>query len=703
MRTIKRLAGPLGLALLGLVLSIAPAFSTTYYVRWDGSNDSTGTVNAGVGTANCAWATLSKANATADSGDVIRVISLAPADTTGADTSHIIRPVRNGTATAYITYIGNPDSALVRGTSGISLSKKYISVKGFRSRGGINLEYVSELSKPVGDSVSYCHAQTMAFLCAKNSYVVNNTFRNTGANKTIVFLSANYVAGPPYHPITNPQGPPASQVVGDNYRVVFRNNVVDGGTISNPGQDKFFYMRYAHEDTVMNNQFTVLFGGSNGDCQGRYIYNSQDCRFEGNKWTFNATGEEPGDQWNAFAMRDSAADIWFVRDTMYCNLDSASTRAVGGRIINTGNAGWTAASRDNHWIDCVYRMSGHAWAQAIVDGFEFRGSIFHSLSSRALQLSTGNGMSIHHCTFKGKNDGALGQSFGFVEATGFSNSSVTNSIFYGDSSLAPGLGGGGNFYERGLAYFNTYSASNLINYNLYYAPRDRSGGAGYQHAVAAPGNYGNRIGPASSWCTADLHDCQSVWGSPLLADSTDAGFDPRPLSGSYAVSASFPGGYAGAIAPTDTIAPDSCHAYITKVFRLDQADQHWRGFLVQFTSPGDNGAGGGPVDSLQIAANFYLTDTVSPEAATFGSYRVTSSGVSASSIYLGTMGAIWPELVPGTPGETYSALILFNYATLAVNCEVPAPDDDLIVRVTVKAKDRAGNASYGRGYVNGCE
>lgn len=539
-----------------LALCVATnAFAASYFIRSGGSDSNAGTTNTDGG----AWQTLNKANTTMIAGDKVQIVSLTAADTSGATSTTIINPTNNGTSGAYITYIGNPASPLTFGTSGITINKSYISVKGFRSRAGMTLEYISEVSKPLGDSITYCHAQTQAFKMAKDSWVEHNEYRNTAAagsgNRTVTFMSNNNVAGPPYNATTCTNC--GVGVLGDDAGIRFRYNVVDGGIISHDGADKFFYMRYCHNDTIEYNQLSATFATnghplSDGDCHGRYTYNSQNIYFRGNKWTFEANntppanGSQPG-TWVAFANRDSFQRFTFDTDTLLAGVSSGY--AIGGRLINVGNGNWSTTNSNPVYRNCFYKVSGLVYQQDYCDSQTFVGSVFISKNDRGMELMTGPNITINHCTFKGVRQGNLGSSFAFFDAAGFTNGSVTNNIFYTDSMDYS------NGYEKGVAYYNTYDHFNLINQNLYYSPVSHTGISLSTHAVGAPGNSFS-VGPSNGWCS-NGHDCQSIFGTPRFTDSTFATFNPTLLSDTRAVGTNYGSdGYAGAISPLDAIAPD---------------------------------------------------------------------------------------------------------------------------------------------------
>ena len=161
-----------GRALLALALILfgaVPAAAATYYVSPGGSDSNTGTQAA-------PWRTLSKANATLVAGDACMIAAGTYNDP--------IQPATNGTATARISYVGNLASPAAVTVGSLYIDKAYVSVKGVRSSGTIELFYTSQAAKAWHDSVAYCISSSgLSFLGAKNCLVARSTL-----NGTVAFL-----------------------------------------------------------------------------------------------------------------------------------------------------------------------------------------------------------------------------------------------------------------------------------------------------------------------------------------------------------------------------------------------------------------------------------------------------------------------------------------------------------------------------------
>lgn len=627
-------------ALMALCLA-SEVHAATYFLRSGGNDANVGTTNSDGG----AWKTLAKANASVAPGDVVQVVSLSAADTTGGTATTIIAPAVDGTPSAWITYIGNPASPLTLGQSQILFQRQYLSIKGFRSRAGMKFDYVDETHKPYYDSLSYCHGQNVYFLMAKRCAVYHCTWRNTTGSYTTFFASQNSIAGPP---AVN------STALGDASDNTIRDCQVNGGNISaTPGQSKFFYMRWTHRDTIERNTFTATFTGTNPDCAGRYIYNSTGLQFNNNKWTFEAANEPAGAEdvaWVAYALRDSTQNVFFQTDTMLCGVSSGYK--IGGRIINAGAFGGVTCW-NLHWLGCRYLQTKRMFGQEAADSCVFVSTTIRTSRDKALEVYNGSNLLINHCTLFGQNSSKYGSglTMGFLVNPAMQGCTITNNIFATDSM------GYWYTYETALAFYNTYSHFNLINQNLYWSPKVVGGVTAYQHAASAPGN-NFAVGKTSAWCV-DGHDCQSAWGDPVFTDSSFATFNGGLGTNSIAVGQNFGAdGYAGAILPTDNIPPAEAPLWTDAAggtsTRVD--------FSVRWTDTGDDYMSG-RATLVELALVDQSTADLTP--ATFNTYRVLTT-------------------IPLSPGTLRFVTLSASHAPGVL------PDYWLGIRVT----DKAGNVAY---------
>ncbi len=246
------------------------------------------------------------------------------------------------------------------------------------------------------------------------------------------------------------------------------------------------------------------------------------------------------------------------------------------------------------------------------------------------------------------------------------------------------------------------STENHPDFNLFYSATEPSASWGKNHALEMPGATGSLIGWGTGPCTGSQYECGSKWGSPRFTDSTFATFDGRLAStswgydnttskaawGSYwstgAGAAS--GGYVGAINPGDVTAPDSMHFTIQAhdCGDITTGSSHPGCVYIAFTFTGDDGSVGS-LDSVQIAANLNIPAAeVQPNASNWNNYRAIGP-MGPSDI--GGITAFYNVPVQ-IPGNSSDQVIRLNYGLLSCNV------DGYVFNVTLKAKDKAGNATY---------
>jgi hypothetical protein len=666
------------LALL-LFLLAGPAQAATYYVRWDGHDGASGVNNTNNATTG-AWQTLGKANASLQPGDVVRVVSMIPSDTS----SGAISPANDGNLGAYITYIGNPDSILARGLATITISKQYISVKGFRSRTGCEFRYVSEASKPVGDSISYCHAVAVTYRVAKQCAFVHNELRFVGVGKTVTWTQFSSV-GPPCPLDGCCALTTDAQVVGDNFQCEFGKNVVDGGNINHDTQAKGFYMTYSHECVIDSNQFSFTFSQAadsteEGDIQGCYYYNSQDIHSFDNKWTIEASGRlrmkcpsgcgTPWDPWQAFAARDSFIRCSFTRDSFFCGVTSGYP--IRFRFSNTGACNWSNSNGSNTWSYCFIKATGGMWTQGIFNANTVDHCILYAgkaaknhttVAGSRVEWTSGNGNTWTHNTMIGSSN----DNFGTVFSPGTTWQATTGNtykynIYYSDSSYANGIN------EMGTVYYGQTNSGNQVDLNLIYAPKEPSAGWSYNHSLEMPGGAGSPFGWGTGTCISSAYECGSKFGSPRFADSSFATFNGRPIAGSYAIGAYWEtggagqaaGGYCGAIPPSDVTPPDSIP--FTATYDGNSCGPTCSLFDVNWTDVGDDGMVGGEYSVKIIVAEW---EDAIPNAAS-----------DWSQVY---------DFGPSLSGLDRTVKMTANYGIRVCPCQF---------NVVIQVCDEAGNCRY---------
>ena len=573
-------------ALLSLVLLLAGASSagaTSYYVSTLGLDTNPGTLAL-------PWRTIAKANSRVAPGDVVLIANGVYTDP--------IQPAANGTAGARISYVGNILAPALVQTGSIYIDKAYISVKGVSSTGGIDLFYTSESAKALNDSVAYCIAKGVAFEGAKYSMVARNVI-----NGEIAFIMNNFQAGPPGF----------VACISDT----LRGNRIDLGIIQNKG---FELRGFTQQCVIDSNRITGFFLASKGgDLQGRYFYNSYNNIMRDNSWTFETDGALPGNQYTAFALRDSSHDNLFERDSMLCGITSGF--AIGGRLANTGNAAWTGQCKNNRWNGCVYVTSGHTFNQDVLDGVILENSVFASSGSYGLYLLGGvKNTIIRNCTFYSRSSAAI-RIEGDIRPGG---NQIYNNVFCAEY-VAACLSGR-------PVLFHGWATGFTENNNVFFAKTAAAGVTPSSQAIYWSSSACSGVGPGTAWASATGNDVNSKYGDPLFVSSTWGALDFHVRSGSPVIGAGAGGVDAGAYPFSGSAIDVTPPATVSSLAASTVYD---KALVLTWTAPGDDGM-------LGLASAYDL--------------RWSTSPIDASTFSAATPVPVQP--IPGAPGVTQSYVML---------------------------------------------
>lgn len=493
-RILARLAVAFASCAGGLACVAAAAGATTYYVRPGGNDGAAGT------SAGAAWATLRRANDALEPGDLCRILPGRYEDP--------IRPRRDGRRGRRIRYLGDAAAPERVTVPQIELARAFITVRGVTSSRSASLQYDGPTEAARFDSVTRCVIGGVDFVGAKDCVVADNVIRGT-----VNFLMDHWAVYGPDHV--------------NSERDTLRGNRIDVGVV----KSKAFIVRGSTQRCLIeSNRISARFSGSDADVYGRYLYNSYDNVFRGNRWTFEADHESPnGNPWVAFALRDSSSRNLFDRDTMWCGVESGF--AIGGRLVNAGNEAWVGRSTNNTWRRCFYKTTSFIWAQDAFLGSTIEQSVFVSRDSYPLYLTQRvKGSTIRRNTFHSGSSVAM-----WIDGdTRDGGNLITGNIF--SSNADPG--------EQDPVVRFKHADGYQSDRNLFHA---RSAGArpasSYAISVA-----GHRKAPGSGSIRSLLssQDRASRFGSPEFVNTSFERFDPRLKRSSRAFQAGKATPWAGA-------------------------------------------------------------------------------------------------------------------------------------------------------------
>lgn len=556
-RTLR--ASLFSLVTLLLLMGASRALAANFYVSPGGSDSNTGASPASP------WATIAKANATLRGGDVCFIQPGVYV--------HGIDPANNGSAGSWITYVGDIEDPRSIEVNGLKLFRSFVSVKGISTTQGkgASIEWLDNVSRMArNDSISFCYIRGgTGIMGAKDCVLYGNTINGQFAMQ----MDHGYTEGPP-----NDLGQTASE------RNIIRRNTINVGLIT---WKAFVTRGYTQECVIDSNQISAIFSGPSPDIQGRYLYHSYHNVYRDNRWTFEATNAVPsGDQWVAFALRDSSYENLFERDTILCGV--ASGHAIGGRLVNAGNAPITGQCFGNRWNGCFFKTTSYVFTQDDFKREIIENSVFASKNDRALWLlaDMSNCIIRNNTFYTGR-----GQAIRLEGDPRVGGNQFYNNIFYADS--VPGCPYGGILRHGWITGFTQ-------NHNLFFA---RAAAPGLNRSnVAVSYSQCSGVGPSSPWASATGNDRDSQWGSPLFVDSSFATFDPHLRPGSIAIGLGQGGVDVGAY-PFAVVGPDvTPPAQIQTMVATPLSDQRVR---LEWTAPGDDGMVG-------IAASYELRRSTSP-------------------------------------------------------------------------------------------
>jgi fibronectin type III domain protein len=600
---------------LASFLTLGSAHAATYYVRSDGNDASSGLSNSSASS----WRTISRANAVLQPGDVVNVISLNPADTASA-TTNAINPSRSGTSSARITYIGNVASPQQLTVPEIKITRSHVTVRGFRANkasifapgGGTAAAY---------DVVTHCVIQnSFHFQGAQNSRVANNSMTLVCPQNqwgAMTFTGADGLFAKPWCERDTIEANTIrfTRVYGDN-RALWVRGLSNGLVLARNN------VSFVCDNTGYGNTASAM-------CLA--LYESFANYFHDNRWQVDALSNVgSGGRWYGVMMRSGTHHNLFERDTFAMAINTSDALQGVDVLFSAGNSlpDSTAGVQvhSNHWDQCqFFTRKGSIEFQNHMSGSTIENSVFVNLSGAALTIGNSNGgvnlksSTIRHSTFYSGASEALHLVGDLPTGTNM----IEGNIFY--SALASGC----SKVVESLSQRSGFSQDR----NLFFAG---SGGSG--SAVKGVSQcYG--VGGATSWCTAYGQDCGSRWGDPRLSSLSLMGFDARVPTGSAALDAKFPDGYAGAFGPGGVVVGDiTAPAAVTNLNAIQIGDHS---LILTWTAPGDDGNGGTPSAYDLRWSLEPITDTNFAAAATLGpAPQPQSSGATQTYVVMG--------LTPGT-------------------------------------------------------
>ena len=539
------------------------AAATTYYVGPGGNDGNAGT------SSSAPWATTAKANSTMNPGDVCQVL---------AGSFGTIAPLRSGTATGRITYIGSLASPAATTVSSINLtSRDYVTVKGFRASSGA-IEIPGAASN---DSLAFCTGGPITIAYGHDNVIYRCTGTSNGKN--FLFDCQDTAV-----PDNAAEGYWSFQ--GDRLRL--RSGQLEAA------------LRGVSRSTIDSCRFFLTIpAGSATDVHFMTSYVGRSITFNDNY--FLNTNMTTDDR-RHFQFRDHTMLWTAARDTFVVN--PASVGEVSGIWSTSGAYLHTYHMYfDRMLVQVTSSGFGAFLFQQNCPASSITNSVLIATKSARIMSIDGPQMDslnfVHNtCVSLAAPDRGVFMQDGAAET----HRTVRHNIFVSQSSSTTGNG-------SGVGYFHgpVLGAGNSHNYNLFFC---RAGlGSGY--AVKQQFTY-SAVGMGTPWNgTASRPDSSSRWGDPMFANITATGLDATPLSGSAAVGSQWPDGYVGAVFASsgpDTRAPNT-------VSDLSVQSVFDSSVVLRWTAPGDDGAvGTASAYELRMSTSGVIND------ANFGSATVVS-------------------------------------------------------------------------------
>ena len=539
----------------------SPAFATTYYVAPGGSDSRSGTSPAN------AWATVGKANATVQPGDVVIVAR--------GTYSHFPSPAVSGTPTRRITYVGDlasPASVAIVGGS-INVAVSHVTIKGFRLANGFNLAGTR-------DSISWCD-------------VAGDRPQIEGADDCVVAWCT--VRAQRFWFMGSEQ---------DTLVKAERDTLADCRFTLEPvtAAGHTIRLRTLESCVLARNQFRITIAASATNASPTKLFYVRRTRLIDCSWDVTNLCVGGGDESGWFVVRDMSHDNLWVRDSILLKgpgpvqFFGAASGSHPGTVMN------------NDYRACVFRLAGPA---AYGSAFHYQDAArWDTLSGCVIVGATTalsfNGplhrMLVDHCTLVG-----FAPSGGVVNLDNHGGwvgvSTIRDCILYTPVSAL-------RRRESAPLFSNLAAVQGHLagNRNLYWTRM-------------APDSaiYCVNVGPSAPgvgrpWCNAVGVDSSSAFGSPRFADSSSVtSFDAHLGAGSRAIGLALGSTDAGAYAWGTSSADVTPPAAVADLTTPQVGDQS---IVLTWTAPGDDGSAG-------VAAAYDLRWSTSViTAATFGQATV---------------------------------------------------------------------------------
>lgn len=517
------------------------AGATVRYVSPTGSD-----ANAGTSLAT-AWATITKANASLNAGDVCIV---AP-----GNYANSINPAHAGTATARITYIGSPGQPSLTVVPGITIATGWVTVKGFSANNGGLFQYPAR-----NDSMAFNILGSIQFNAGKYCMAAHNQI-----NGRVAFLANN--GSGCYDKLNIDAG-----CIAGCEQDTMRANTVHIGTIQ-PG-DKGWQMRiwtqYCLVDSNMvTGTFDIAGSGTVDETFAFISFHSYYNTFRDNSWIWEATSDPPcaNCNWDAFRMRDSSYSNTWTRDTFLVGLNSSHPI----RWMFTASGDYPFYVVNHRWSQCIFKSKGSFWSQDRFANETIENSIIMSSGASALHLPFLENSTLRHNAFYSN-----GRTI-WIEKVNGTSTDINSNIFYSTNAPPPSNTGGLTFWDNGATTGFT------SNNNLFFTPT-YSSKPGDRSLTWCCWPY-SAPGAGTGWYGLNGQDGASRYGSPRFADSTFTNFNPALMTGSLAKGIGAGGTDAGPYIGPDVTPPAT-------VANLDSANVSDKDFLLSWTQPGDDGNSG---------------------------------------------------------------------------------------------------------------
>lgn len=529
-------------------------------------------------------ASLATANANALAGDVIL---LAPGTYTTSTS-----PARNGTAAARITYIGslaNPASVVVNSTT---LNRRYITIKGVRFSGNLNLDRADANQYAQYDSVGWCE--------------VANNFGVNGAKDNVVYR-VNVTSGNGNFSMRVPSVPVAAFTIPE--RNTIRRCVMNLGMQQTSGTHVVWFMG-AQRCVVDSNQFNITMAPNiTAETDPLIAFYMKWCVFKDNKWRVHSLHNAD----HLFRWRDSTMFNRIYRDTMIFS-------GYNVRFAPSSSGSWEGTT-DQNYIEGLYLKN--TCVNSDVALFYQNGSrrdtlrncvVIDSVGKAFQCLSIEDGATlVDHCTFVGNSRWGVVEFPCGIGTFGNSWPASGRLVFTNNLIYAVRQGGAGS--DAGINWQFSASDNDLTsNHNLYYIPAQASSRA-IRYSINAGSASFSAPGAGQPFANAFGEDVNSLWGDPLLANTSFAAFDARLRPGSPAIGAGSGGSDIGAFG---TAGPDVTPP--AAVADLAFQTVYDLSAVLSWTAPGDNG-GTGLATAYDLrtatfpitAANFATATPVAPQ------------------------------------------------------------------------------------------